>query len=147
MDIQVINEKENPLLKRREILASIDYHGGSTPSKADLQKNLADHFKVNMDNVEISKIISEVGMSKGKIWIKIWQEKKVPIYAEIKKEKKKKEKPKEEKKPEVPESEVEPKAELKLKKPAVEKKEVKEEAKVEEKTETPKEQPKEEKKE
>ena len=77
MDIQVISEKENPLLKRKEILASIDYQGGSTPSKADLQKTLADHFKVSIDSVEISKILSEIGMSKGKVWIKIWQEKKV----------------------------------------------------------------------
>jgi len=89
MDIQVISEKENLLLKRREVLASIDYQGGSTPSKADMQKTLADHFKVNVDNLEISKIISDVGMPKGKAWIKIWQEKKVPIYAELKKEKKK----------------------------------------------------------
>ena len=89
MDIQVISEKENLLLKRIEVLASIDYQGGSTPSKADMQKTLADHFKVNVDNLEISKIISDVGMPKGKAWIKIWQEKKVPIYAELKKEKKK----------------------------------------------------------
>ena len=76
MDIQIVNEKENPLLKRKEILAFVDYQGGPTPSKADLQKVLAEHFKVNIENVEISKIMSEAGMSKGKVWIKIWQEKK-----------------------------------------------------------------------
>jgi ribosomal protein S24E len=88
MNFQVINEKENPLFKRKEILASIDYQGGSTPSKADLQKTLAEQFKVGIDSVEITKVLSETGLSRGKIWIKIWHEKKVPIYAELKKEKK-----------------------------------------------------------
>ncbi|NIO44228.1 MAG: hypothetical protein GTN36_01575 [Candidatus Aenigmarchaeota archaeon] len=138
MDIQVISEKENPLLKRREILASIDYHGGSTPSKADLQKVLADHFKANVDNVEISKIMSEVGKSKGKTWIKIWQEKKVPIYAEIKK----KEEPKEEKKPEKPKPEEKkeeaPKPETEQPKIEAKPEEAKEEPKKEE-SEAPKE--------
>ncbi len=135
MDIQIISEKENPLLKRKEILASIDYQGGSTPSKADLQKTLAEHFNANIDNVEISKIISEVGLSKGRVWIKIWQEKKIPIYAELKKEKKK-----EEKKPEPPEPE-ESKEEIKPEKPKVEEPKVEEKPK-EQKSEEPKEQKK-----
>ena len=139
MDIQVISEKENLLLKRREVLASIDYQGGSTPSKADMQKTLADHFKVNVDNLEISKIISDVGMPKGKAWIKIWQEKKVPIYSELKKKK-------EEPKPEAPKPEEKPEVEIKPEEPKVELK--KEEPKTEEKKEEkPQEQPKEQKQE
>ncbi len=146
MDIKIISEKENPLLKRREVLASIDYQGGPTPSKADLQKTLADHFKVNINNVEISKIMSEIGISKGKIWIKIWQEKNVPIYAEIKKEKEKEE-PKEEKreevpkeeksveKPEAPKPETESKEKIEPEKPAVEKEETRPETPKEEKKE------------
>lgn len=86
MNFQVVNEKENPLFKRKEILISLDYQGGSTPSKAELQKTLSDHFKVNVDSVEISKIISESGLPRGKAWIKIWQDKKIQIYSELKKE-------------------------------------------------------------
>jgi len=110
MKIEVINEKENPLMKRRELFVSIDYDKGATPSKADLQKSLAEQLKVNIENLEISKILSEFGLSKGKAWVKIWKEKKVPLYSEIKKEKK--EKPKEESKPEAPKEEK-PKEEAK----------------------------------
>ena len=85
MNFQVVSEKENPLFKRKEVLMSLDFQGGSTPSKADLQKMLAEHFKSNIDSVEISKIISETGLSRGKAWIKIWQDKKVQIYSEVKK--------------------------------------------------------------
>jgi ribosomal protein S24E len=85
MDVQVINERENPLFKRKEILVSVDYKGSSTPSRADLQKILAEQFKVGVDSLEIEKIMSEVGLSKGKVWINIWNDKKVPIYADMKK--------------------------------------------------------------
>lgn len=98
MKIQVVTEKENPLLKRKEIIIALDYDGKATPSKAELQKLLAEHFKASVDSIEISKLLSEIGIPKGKAWIKIWKEKKVPIYSEVKKEKAKEEKPKEEKK-------------------------------------------------
>jgi ribosomal protein S24E len=97
MKFDIIEEKENPLLKRKEILIRLDYEGSSTPSKAELQKLFADHFKANIENVEISKVLSEIGLTRGKVWIKIWKEKKVPIYSELKKEKKE-EKPPEPKK-------------------------------------------------
>jgi ribosomal protein S24E len=97
MKFQVIEEKENPVLKRKEVLISLDYEKGSTPSKAELQKVLSEQLNANMENVEISKILSEIGRPVGKAWIKVWQEKKVPLYSELKKEK---EEPKPEKAPE-----------------------------------------------
>jgi len=101
MKIEVIKENENPLMKRKELVVSIDFDKGATPSKADLQKPLAEQLKANIENLEISKILSEVGLPKGKAWIKIWEEKKIPLYSEIKKEKLKKEEvPKEEAKKE-----------------------------------------------
>jgi small subunit ribosomal protein S24e len=103
MDVKVVSEKENPLLKRKEIMVALDYDGKSTISKAELQKLISEQFKSGVDSVEITTIMSEVGSSKGKAWIKIWQEKKVPIYSEIKKEKTAK--PKEEKKKEAPKEE------------------------------------------
>lgn len=76
MNFQVVNEKENPLFKRKEVLMSLDYQGGSTPSKADLQKSLSEHFKVNVDSIEIAKIISETGLPRGRAWIKTGRTKK-----------------------------------------------------------------------
>ncbi len=105
MDYKIVSEKENPLFKRREIIIAMDYDGGPTPSKVALQSSLSKRFSVELQQVEISKILSENGMSKGKIWIKIFEEKRVPLYSELKKaapvapaEEKKEEKPKEEKK-------------------------------------------------
>lgn len=105
MKIQVITEKENPLMKRREVIINLDYDGKSTPSKAELQKLLSEELKVNIDTIEITKLLSEIGMSKGKAWIKVWKEKKIPIYSEIKKEKPA-EAPKEQKVEEKPKTEA-----------------------------------------
>ena len=80
MRLKIIEEKENPVLKRREIVASLDYEQGSTPSKADLQKALSEQLNVGMENIEVSKILSENGMSIGMAWVKVWAEKKVPLY-------------------------------------------------------------------
>lgn len=91
MKVQILTEKENPLLKRKEIILTIDYDGGATPSKAELQKMVAEQLKANIENVEIAKILSEIGIPRGKAWVRIWQEKKVPIYSEAKKEKPKEE--------------------------------------------------------
>lgn len=101
MRMQVLDEKENPLLKRKEVLIALDYDCKSTVSKAELQKMVSEELKASLDSVEITKIISEVGMPRGKAWVKLWKEKKVPNYSEMKKPKEgeaPKEAPKEEKK-------------------------------------------------
>lgn len=101
MKIEVVEEKENPLLKRKEIIASVDYEGKATPSVVDLQKHFASHFKVKEELIEITKVFSEMGMAKGKAWVKVW-ETKPPVRKKKSKEKKEEakpqEKPKEEKK-------------------------------------------------
>ena len=125
MKFNLIEEKENPLLKRKELLLSIDYEGGSTPSKAELQKFLAEQLSANIENLEISKVLSETGLTRGKAWIKIWEEKKIPLYSEGKK----KAKPEAEQTPAQPQEEV--KEESKVE-------EQKEEAKTGEKVEEPK---------
>ena len=85
MKFNVKDEKDNPLLKRKELFLSIDYEGASTPSKAELQKLLAKELSANIENLEISKVLSETGLSRGKAWVKIWEEKKIAPYSEKKK--------------------------------------------------------------
>lgn len=95
MNIKITGDKQNPLLKRRELTAEIDYEKKSTPSKMELQKFFSEKLSAEMNRVEISRILSHAGLSGGRAWIKIWEEKNMPIYSEINKEK-----PKEERKEE-----------------------------------------------
>lgn len=125
MKFNVIEEKENPLLKRKELLLSIDYEGGSTPSKAEMQKFLAEQLSANIENLEISKVLSEIGLTKGKAWVKIWEEKKIPLYSEVKKKAKSEAE-------QAPAQEAQPQEEVKEEKKEEQKEEPKPEKKVEE---------------
>ena len=84
----MLEEKENPLLKRKSIIFNLDYERGSTISKADLQKKLAEHFKAEPKHVEIVKILTQTGKSSGKAWINLWEEKEIPLYGAKPEEKK-----------------------------------------------------------
>jgi ribosomal protein S24E len=87
MRMQLISERQNPLLKRNEVMVSLDYDGKSTVSKAELQKMISEDLKAALDSVEITRIISEVGIPRGKAWVKIWKDKKIPNYSQAKKTK------------------------------------------------------------
>ncbi len=77
--IEIINEFDNRVMKRKEYVLKIDYGGGATPSKGDLQLLIAKKMAVEPEKVEIVKILSEKGYPAGKVWVKIWDEPKVEV--------------------------------------------------------------------
>ena len=97
MKINITEQKENTVLKREEIVAELDYENRATPSKAELQLAFSKQLNVPPEKIEISKIMSDTGISKGKVWVKSWKEKTIELYGK-KKEEKPPEAPKEEKK-------------------------------------------------
>ena len=120
MKVNIVSEKQNPYLKRKEILLSIEHEAESTPPKAAVLELLAKQLSAEKEKIEIVDIISETGLPKSKSMIFIWEE--VPVK-KIKKTAEKAEAPKEEQK-EVKEKKKE---EIKKEEPA--KKEIKPEAK------------------
>jgi len=122
MKINIIEIRENPLLKRNEIIGIIEHNGMSTPSKASVQAYLAKEKKIKPKHIEVKRIISGVGNTQSRILAYVWKEKEVPIIEEKKAEEKVEKKE---------ESAEEPKKEEKKEEAAEEGK--KEEKKVEEK--------------
>lgn len=88
MKINIINAKENKLLKRKEIVGVIEHQGEATPSKAAVQQYLAKKKKLKPKHVEIKKIFSPSGSINSKLLAYIWKEKEVPILEEKKKKEK-----------------------------------------------------------
>jgi len=80
MKNEILEQKDNPLLKRKEITVKIDFGAGATPSKEDLRLALAQQLGADAEHIEITKILSETGVGLGKAWIKVWEEKKIPSY-------------------------------------------------------------------
>ncbi len=161
MEINIIDDRKNPLLSRREIICMVTKKG-TTPSKNDIATQVSNELKLKRECVFIDAVYQKYGRPASEVHVKVYDKKElVPGYekqkkdtdsAEAKKEDggegkapeeakeapEKKEKVKEEKPKETPEKKEEVKEEPK-----------KEEVKEEKAQETPekKEEVKEEKKE
>lgn len=77
MKTEVLSEKSNPFLKRKEIVVEIENPEEATPSKAAVQQLLAKTLSKDAECVEIIDIFQGKGVSKAKARINLWDEKKV----------------------------------------------------------------------
>jgi ribosomal protein S24E len=110
MKLDVVEKKENPFLKRTDLILTVDHKGQATPKTEDIEKSIAEEFKTVPEKVEVVYILSEKGLAKSRVKAKVWKEKTV--------EKKKKTTPKKEAPDEskVEEKKQETKPEEKVKK-------------------------------
>ena len=116
MKVNILETRENPLLKRKELICSIEHEGDPTPSKAAVQAYIAKTEKVKPKSIEIKKIFSPKGGINSKVLVYFWREKEVPVLEEKKPETKEAsksegEESKEEQKPSETKSEETPKEE------------------------------------
>jgi ribosomal protein S24E len=108
---KTLEEKDNPALKRKDLMLLVEHAGEATPKTIDVAKKIVDQFKTKLDNVEIVYLFSEKGVASTKVKARIWKEGS-PRKVEVKEEKKEApaeaEKPVEEpKKEEAPEDKKE----------------------------------------
>lgn len=73
MKLTIKDQRDNPLLNRKEISADIIFTG-STPSRDAVMNDIASQFKVHADVVEIKKIKTEFGHQKGKILAYVYKD-------------------------------------------------------------------------
>lgn len=63
MEIKIISESENPVLKRKEIHFHVEYDKtSSTPPRLEVRKAVANTLKVDADLLFIEKVESKAGM-------------------------------------------------------------------------------------
>jgi len=132
MEINIIEDKENKLLHRREVRVSVkDY--GATPSRKELISSISAKLGVNQENFVLDIADQQFGKKETLCYVKIYDDPKLREMYEskykIERMTREKEKPEEKPKEEKPKEEVkeEPKTEEKD-----EGKKVKEEPKSEE---------------
>ena len=75
MEIVIIEEKENPFFKRKDLKIRIKHLGSPTPSKADIAKELAEKYGVDISQVQIDYLFSQRGLGESFVSCKILQEK------------------------------------------------------------------------
>jgi ribosomal protein S24E len=156
MKIEVLNEEENPLLKRKQFEVKI-IHDAATPSIEEIRKRISVSKEIGKGTIIIDSFKSQYGSKETIGTVKVYQTKERALEIEprhrliknglIEGEKKEKPKPKEEPKPEeAAEKTEEPKPEEKPKEEKLpeKKEEPKPEEVKEEKPKEVKEEPKEE---
>jgi len=62
MEIKIISEKENPLLKRKEVYFQVEHsQTGNTPPRLEVRKAVATALKKDADLVFVKKIETKTG--------------------------------------------------------------------------------------
>ena len=59
MDLKIIEQKENPLFKRKEVLAEMNFD--SAPSKENARNLVSEKFSASPEKTEIKKISGKFG--------------------------------------------------------------------------------------
>lgn len=75
MNINSIQEKENPFFKRRDLRFIVEHSGSPTPSKNEVVKELSQRYNVDELQVHINYIFSKKGLGESFVSSKILEEK------------------------------------------------------------------------
>ncbi len=75
MEIEIIEKKMNPLLKRQEIWFNV-HHKGATPARDDVKNKLTAMLNAKPELVIIERMRSEFGIRKTRGYAKIYKSKK-----------------------------------------------------------------------
>lgn len=74
MNIEKINEEENPLLHRKEIELKIEGYE-ETPNRQEVMKNLSAELGYKEENTVISRIKQEYGKREAKCELEVYESK------------------------------------------------------------------------
>ena len=102
-EIKEVEKKNNPFLKRTDLVLSLIHKGMATPSRNEVIQKIAEKYGSKPEHIEISYIFTQTGLTESIVKARIWKEKIIKREEKPKEEKKeevKEEKPKEEAKPE-----------------------------------------------
>ncbi len=80
MEVNIINEFENPLLERKEIEAILSFQG-PTPKTEEVIDALSKKLKVKETHIEVEKILQLFGKTEAKVYAYVY---KKPIREEKK---------------------------------------------------------------
>jgi small subunit ribosomal protein S24e len=62
MEIKIISEKYNPLLKRKEVIFQVEHEQiRGTPPRFEVRTKLAEMLKINLDRIYVKKLETKTG--------------------------------------------------------------------------------------
>ncbi len=73
MDINIIKDKNNALLNRRELKLTVTFDD-ATPSRNDVKNKLAAMLDVPLELVIVQDIVNEFGKQELKVYVKVYED-------------------------------------------------------------------------
>jgi len=133
MSMEIVEEKTNPLLHRREAKMVVHHEGAGTPDRITVRKMASEYYKTGLDRVYVRSIATRTGGSSALCVVEVYDDTKsagvVPGYVKnrnLPKDQRVAKTKKAEEKPAAPAPAAKPVAEKKAEaKPAEKKEEVK----------------------
>ena len=84
MIMEVVEERVNSLLHRREAKLVVHHEGAGTPDRITVRKLASDHFKAGLDQVYVRSIATRTGGSSALCVVEVYEDSKsagiVPAY-------------------------------------------------------------------
>ena len=84
MSMEVLEERVNPLLHRREAKLVVYHEGTGTPDRMTVRKMTSDHYKTGVDQVYVRSIATRTGGSSALCVVEVYDDSKsagiVPAY-------------------------------------------------------------------
>lgn len=84
MSMEIVEEKSNSLLHRREAKMVVHHEGAGTPDRLTVRKLASDHYKTGMDQVYVRSIATRTGGSSAMCVVEVYDDMKstgiVPAY-------------------------------------------------------------------
>jgi ribosomal protein S24E len=84
MSMEVLEERVNSLLHRREAKLVVHHEGAGTPDRMTVRKMASDHYKTGMDQVYVRSIATRTGGSSALCVVEVYDDMKsagiVPAY-------------------------------------------------------------------
>jgi small subunit ribosomal protein S24e len=74
LDLKVVQETYNPLLKRKELSVQVEHEGQGTPSRVDLRKAVASKFSTKPENVYVIEVETKTGTQDALCQIEVYDD-------------------------------------------------------------------------
>lgn len=71
-ELKIIDDKENKLVGRRELIVEIDHFGGGTPARGEIRQKVAEMVKVPAKLVVVRRLETEYGLNVSTALIHIY---------------------------------------------------------------------------
>ena len=82
MKLEIINERENPVLQRKELILSLDNEKGPTPKKSDIIDKLSAQLNKDKELLVIQSVDQPYGSDDSKALVKVYNDKAAKDLAE-----------------------------------------------------------------